>query len=217
MAREYMCAFHSMLRETKRLTDSQFGQLMRALIEYSETGIEPTNLTALPERVQAAYDIYAGQIDRDNESYARKCQQNRENVGKRWQQKHTDEYDGIRTYTNVYETYQEEEKGDREEECTSSIEEDKPKRKRFVPPTLDEVRDYINEQGYRIDAEAFIDHYQSVGWKVGQKPMKDWKAAVRTWVRRDKEKMPNKGESSFNEDDFMIAALKRTYGAGVGA
>ena len=58
---------------------------------------------------------------------------------------------------------------------------------RFTPPTLSEVEEYIQEKNYHIDAEQFIDFYQSKGWKVGSNPMKDWKAAVRTWERRHKD------------------------------
>lgn len=55
------------------------------------------------------------------------------------------------------------------------------KAKRFVKPTVEQVRDYITEKNYTVDAEKFWDYYESKGWKVGHSPMKDWKAAVRTW------------------------------------
>ena len=59
----------------------------------------------------------------------------------------------------------------------------KPKRKRFSPPTLEEVKAYCDERKNRVDPQRFIDYYESNGWKVGKNPMKDWKAAVRTWER----------------------------------
>ena len=59
------------------------------------------------------------------------------------------------------------------------------KQTRFSPPTLDEVRAYCAERGGKVDAERFMDFYTSKGWKVGSQPMKDWKAAVRTWEQRD--------------------------------
>lgn len=59
------------------------------------------------------------------------------------------------------------------------------KRKRFTPPTVSEVSDYCKERGNSVDPERFVDFYSSKGWKVGREPMKDWKAAVRTWERRD--------------------------------
>lgn len=61
----------------------------------------------------------------------------------------------------------------------------KRERKRFTPPKLEEVEAYCRERKNCIDASKFIDYYESVGWKVGKQPMKDWKAAVRTWERRD--------------------------------
>ena len=58
-------------------------------------------------------------------------------------------------------------------------------RARFTPPTLDEVAAYCSERGNGVDPQQFIDFYTSKGWKVGGQPMKDWRAAVRTWERRD--------------------------------
>lgn len=67
----------------------------------------------------------------------------------------------------------------------SSIGEDNKKRKRFAPPTVDEVRAYCIERGNGVDAERFVSYYTANGWMVGKNPMKDWRAAVRTWERRD--------------------------------
>lgn len=58
---------------------------------------------------------------------------------------------------------------------------------RFTPPTLDEVEQYCLERANGIDAQAFIDFYESKGWMIGKNKMKDWKAAVRTWERKNKE------------------------------
>lgn len=60
---------------------------------------------------------------------------------------------------------------------------DKPRRARFTPPTLEEVRAYCLERNNGVDAQHFLDYYSANGWKVGRNPMKDWKAAVRTWER----------------------------------
>jgi outer membrane biosynthesis protein TonB len=54
----------------------------------------------------------------------------------------------------------------------------------FKPPTLEEVKAYAAEKRFDLDAESFIDHYAANGWKVGGRAaMKDWKAAVRNWMR----------------------------------
>ncbi|WP_304048884.1 DUF6291 domain-containing protein [Desulfovibrio piger] len=54
-------------------------------------------------------------------------------------------------------------------------------RKRFVPPTVEEVAAYCRERDNGIDPEAFVDFYTAKGWLVGKSPMKDWRSAVRTW------------------------------------
>jgi len=55
----------------------------------------------------------------------------------------------------------------------------------FKPPSADEVRGYCAERNNGIDAEQFVDFYAAKGWKIGKEPMKDWRAAVRTWEKRD--------------------------------
>lgn len=57
----------------------------------------------------------------------------------------------------------------------------------FVKPSIEEIGTYAAENGYTINAEDFFNHYESNGWKVGKVAMKDWRAAVRNWVRRQKE------------------------------
>lgn len=65
-----------------------------------------------------------------------------------------------------------------------------PVSKRFVPPTPEEVNAYCRERNNGIDGSEFCDFYTSKGWKVGKNPMKDWKAAVRTWERSRKQTAP---------------------------
>lgn len=63
---------------------------------------------------------------------------------------------------------------------------DKPPRSRFVPPTVEEVKAYCVENGYKIDAESFVSFYASKGWMIGKSPMKSWKHAVITWKNRER-------------------------------
>lgn len=72
-----------------------------------------------------------------------------------------------------------------EDRVVEVIEEKKPV-KRFVPPTVDEVRAYCEERKNNIDPESFVSFYESKGWMVGKNKMKDWKACVRTWERSRK-------------------------------
>lgn len=67
-------------------------------------------------------------------------------------------------------------------------------------PTLKELNAYCSQNNFTIDCERFIDYYSSNGWKVGRNPMKDWKATVRNWARKEKSEV--NGESSFDIDKF---------------
>ena len=90
------------------------------------------------------------------------------------------------------------------------------KSRRFIKPTIQDIEEYGRQTGHIIDAQAFIDYYDSVDWKVGKHSMKDWQAAVRNWERRDisfsNKQEVNKGNSKidcsgFTEDE--LAEIKR--------
>ena len=54
---------------------------------------------------------------------------------------------------------------------------------RFTKPAWAEVEAYCTERENGIDPAHFVDHYEANGWRVGKTPMRDWRAAVRTWER----------------------------------
>ena len=53
----------------------------------------------------------------------------------------------------------------------------------FIRPSVKEIDAYCLEQNLQINAQGFIDYYDSNGWKVGKNNMKDWKATVRRWAK----------------------------------
>ena len=78
----------------------------------------------------------------------------------------------------------------------------KKERKKFVPPTLDEVKSYCMERGNKVSSEYFMDYYGSKGWMVGRTKMKDWKAAVRLWEQKGKQ---NQTQTQYgNKDNSRI-------------
>ena len=89
-------------------------------------------------------------------------------------------------------------------------EEEKPKRKKFVKPTIDEIKQYCIERKNKINAAHFFDYYESKGWIVGKTSMKDWKAAIRTWERQDfnqvteKKEGANNGQSNISRYDKSV-------------
>lgn len=74
--------------------------------------------------------------------------------------------------------------------------------RRFVKPTVADVAAYCRERGNGIDAAAFMNHYEAKGWLIGKSPMKDWKAAVRTWEQRRQapRRPPNPGQEYLGDE-----------------
>lgn len=79
---------------------------------------------------------------------------------------------------------------------------------RFRPPTASEVKDYCATREVKIDPQAFVDHYDANGWKVGRVPMKDWRAAVRTWERSEKVKRSSNGGPAKFSDAWIDQEFK---------
>lgn len=72
---------------------------------------------------------------------------------------------------------------------TVSISNKESKNKKFVPPTLEEIKAYCEERKNNIDPEYFIDYYASQQWKKANgRPVADWKACVRQWESKEKPK-----------------------------
>lgn len=71
------------------------------------------------------------------------------------------------------------------EECKKYKKYNSSRETRFTPPTIDEVRAYCMERQNGIDPQAFVNYYDTSGWKRGKTTIKDWRACVRTWERRE--------------------------------
>lgn len=69
------------------------------------------------------------------------------------------------------------------------------------PPTPAEVESYCAGRGEEIDGERFCDFYASKGWRVGNAPMTDWKAAARNWAKRDREE---RAEAERKEGGYVL-------------
>jgi len=71
--------------------------------------------------------------------------------------------------------------------------------KRFSPPSSEEVESYCRERNNNVDSEAFCDFYASKNWMIGKNKMKDWKAAVRTWEKKDNNSNKSKVQGQIQE------------------
>lgn len=81
--------------------------------------------------------------------------------------------------------------------------EKQPQQKKFIPPSVEEVKEFCKERNNGIDAERFWHYYNSKGWKIGKEPMKKWKSAVITWEKQDAKSTAN------NQDEHLQAVIKR--------
>lgn len=87
--------------------------------------------------------------------------------------------------------------------------------KNFIPPTVEEVQAYCQERKNKVDAQTFVNFYESKGWMVGKNKMKNWKAAVVTWERNRKDSSGTSGSSnknSYMKHDYDFDALEKELG-----
>ena len=162
MAKKYVPVFFDWTETTMDLDQAQKGNLIDAIVDYaSERRSYDQIVAALTGVERVAFRFMKGQVDRNDEISAARSRAG----SNKPEQKATNANKPEQTPTNASKT--------------EPI-------KRFVPPTLEEVTAYCRERKNNVDPQNFIDFYTSKGWKVGNQPMKDWKACVRTWEQRDK-------------------------------
>lgn len=101
---------------------------------------------------------------------------------------------------------------DNDSDINISFQKEKDKKEtvsRFIKPTLAEIKDYCTSRNNGIDPQAFFDFYESKGWKIGNTPMKNWRAAVNTWERRRKQEVGNGTDYNKQPDENKYADFGR--------
>ena len=68
--------------------------------------------------------------------------------------------------------------------------------RRFTKPTVEDIRAYCRERGNGIDPQRFFDFYEAKGWRVGNQPMQDWQASIRTWEGREQGNARERGSTN---------------------
>lgn len=178
---ETLVLFPEVLTVTRKFTDEQFGTLMRAAFAYRFSGEVYSGDDAA---VDVAFQMVSSQIDR----YAAICATNSDN-----RKDSNNAQEGEENPTESHEM-----QGNlppihsisNPDPIPKDVVGEPPTRKRFVPPTVQDVADYCRGNGYAVDVERFVDYYEAVGWKVGRNPMKSWRATVRTWAAKEKPVAP---------------------------
>lgn len=178
--------------------DEAAGKALKAVFQYFETG-ELKDLDPLSFAVFSAIRPY---IDESFNDYQRSVDAGRSGGNKRWAKEQDDSPTKAPHSTPIAPhstpiaplssplgvSTEAEADADAEKDGEADRASKSPQRTRFVPPTVHEVRSFCLENGYAIDPERFVDYYAANGWMAGKNKMKDWKAAVRNWNRRENSK-----------------------------
>ena len=162
---QYYETFETIIEKIKDIEEREW--LRKVIIQYGLHGIEPE--TFYSEALEIAWTICKDLIDQ---------QQHRREVnaanraGKKAEPAINEENSAIEPQS--------------EEKPAQEIQPEKPKRKNFVKPTVEEIAAYCKEKNYNVNAQQFFNYYESNGWKIGRNAMKSWQAAVQNWNIRDK-------------------------------
>lgn len=171
----------------EKMSNEQAGELIKAIYAYQK---DPDAAPKDPA-LAFVFELIKQQLDADSQRYKEACAA-RSEAGKKGgrpkanasdkKQMVSEESKKSKCFSEKAKKADNEYDNDLKENTLEGV-----KEKRFAPPTLQEVKDYCLKMGYtHVDAERFIDYYTSNGWMVGKNRMKDWKAAVRNWDRREK-------------------------------
>ena len=201
----------------ENLDDLKAGELIKAICAH----VNGHDVVIEDKTIQAVYTMIEEKIDEDSEKYSEVVEKRKEAIKKRWT-KNTKEQ---ATNTNEYKCIQENSDTVTDTESdTDTVSStkiyigNKEKRKRFTPPTLEEVKSYCQERKNSVDPERFINFYESKGWVVGKSPMKDWKAAVRNWEKDSKvvttNKFKNFDERSYDMDSLEAELVAKSMSKG---
>ena len=162
---QYYETFETIIEKIKDIEEREW--LRKVIIQYGLHGIEPE--TFYSEALEIAWTVCKDLID---QQHHRREVNAANRAGKKAEPATNDENSAIEPQP--------------EENPAQEIQPEKPKRKNFVKPTVEEIAAYCKEKNYNINAQQFFNYYESNGWKIGRNAMKSWQATVQNWNIRDK-------------------------------
>ena len=154
-----------LIHTVEQLTDEQAGDLLKHILRYVNDQ-EPQTENVI---TRIAFEPIKQSLKRDLQKYEDIRKRNQDNARKRWDATASS---GIPNDTK---------NADSVIVSVSGSVTDKKEIKGFVKPTIEQLKEYMSEQGMNDIAENWLNHYEANGWMVGKVKMKDWKASVRTW------------------------------------
>jgi hypothetical protein len=203
--RDSFIFYRSFFSATKHLNEVEKAQLFEAICSYALDG----NISLLQGTPQGMFELIKPQLDANRKRFENGCKKKQKISKTEAKPKQTISKDEANVNVNV----------NHNEECKSELindnlnnnykgveidtvklmEIDKIKTKRFIKPTIQEIKDYCVERKNNVNAESFSNYYEARGWKLKGIQMKDWKACVRTWEGNDY----NKPQISQPKQSFM--------------
>ena len=217
MERESFVFYRSFYEGIKELPRDIQGEVLTAIMEYGLNGVTTENQKQI---TKAMFALIKPQLDANNQRFENgkkggrpkaNCNQTETETKPKQNRNKTKHEPNVNDNVNVNDNDISflEKKKQKSDAAVSDLENENensespletlqtPKeqsgggRKRFTIPTPEEVQAYCNERNNGISGQQFCDFYSSKGWRVGSQPMKDWKAAVRTWeIRRKDQSTP---------------------------
>ena len=179
---KYLKVWTSFREVIEPLQDAEKGRLFDMMLLYAEEGTDPGNFAGNERFVWPA----AKQIIDLTAEKAEKLRQNGLKGGRPVTKDNQEEANESKNnQSEANESHKEKKRNNKEKERNGKEAINIVPLTRFVPPTEDEVALYCIERRNHVNAQKFVDYYSSNGWKVGRNPMKDWKAAVRTWEKSE--------------------------------
>lgn len=186
--------YTDLIQHLEMLSTEEVGSVFLGILNYAEYGEIP-NLTSA---AGMCFSFIRSQIDRDSDKWERTrekriasgraggiasgesrstAKQNEANEANAYSSKQNEANEAVTVPVTVPVTVN----GTVNKSINSA---DKPRR--FTKPTVEDISEYCKERGNSVEPQRFYDFYEAKGWYIGKNPMKDWKAAVRTWEQSEK-------------------------------
>lgn len=226
-----MIIFTSYLKKFEKLSDAQFGQLIKTGLKYIESGEMPQIEDVA---VALSFDVIKYEIDKNNNKYKEICEKRRiagQKGGLAKAENAKEKEANLASASNSYQEVANDSKASKTKQdvASSSINKHKHKHKHdikstlseervpekaskpsnaslatFSAPSLEEVREYCSSRNSVVDPETFVDYYEAIAWDG----VKDWKAKVRVWEKREKPKEDNPPEGVIKKSIFKTFAQR---------
>lgn len=196
----------------------EIGLLTLAMCDYYASKAEPK---FKDRAMRTEWKRIKQRMDLDEDAYQEKCRTNKENGSKGGRPRKEEKTERFSEETEKTERFSEKPKKpdiDIELESDIDIDSNSTHTTVFIPPTEEEVEEYVRARKYKhVNAKEFIAHYSSKGWKVGSQPMTSWKASADGWeIRKGREAKARSGTTrqknkfnAFEQRDYDYAALEQ--------